>query len=101
MAAQSIVAGTDGSASAEKAVDRAGKLALALGATVHVVISYNDPAPGAWMAAASGFAVGEQFSDEEVRDARPSGSSQDRVTGWPRPASRRRPTSAAATRRRR
>ncbi len=67
MAAQSIVAGTDGSASAEKAVDRAGKLALALGATVHVVISYKDPSAGAWMAASSGFAVGDVFSDSDVK----------------------------------
>lgn len=68
MEGQSIVAGTDGSATAEQAVDHAGKLALALGATVHVVISYKDPAAGAWMAAANGFAVGEQFSDNEVRE---------------------------------
>ncbi len=64
---QSIVAGTDGSPTAEQAVDRAGKLALALGATVHVVISYRDPAAGSWVAAASGFAVGDSFSDEEVK----------------------------------
>src|SRR5579864_3057085 len=64
---QSIVAGTDGSASAEKAVDRAGELARVMGATVHVVISYKDPAAGAWMAAASGFAVGEAFSDADLR----------------------------------
>lgn len=68
MAMQSIVAGTDGSASAEKAVDQAGELARALGATVHVVISYRDPAAGAWMAAANGFAVSEQFSDAELRE---------------------------------
>jgi nucleotide-binding universal stress UspA family protein len=68
VAAQSIIAGTDGSASAEKAVDRAGRLALALGATVHVVISYQDPAAGTWMAAANGFAIGQQFSDDDVRE---------------------------------
>jgi nucleotide-binding universal stress UspA family protein len=67
MAAQSIVAGTDGSPSAERAVDRAGKLALALGATVHVVIGYRDPSAGAWIAAANGFAVAQSFSDEEAR----------------------------------
>ena len=37
MATPSIVAGTDGSPTAERAVDHAGRLALALGATVHVV----------------------------------------------------------------
>ncbi|MGO9822835.1 MAG: universal stress protein [Solirubrobacteraceae bacterium] len=81
MAAQSIVAGTDGSASAEKAVDRAGRLALALGATVHVVISYKDPAAGAWMAAASGFAVSEPFSDDDVREEaeRIAARSRDRL----------------------
>ena len=68
MAGQSIVAGTDGSASAEKAVDRAGVLARALGATVHVVISYKDPAAGAWVAAANGFAISESFSDAEVKE---------------------------------
>ncbi len=68
MAGQSIVAGTDGSASAEKAVDRAGVLARALGATVHVVISYKDPAAGAWIAAANGFAISESFSDAEVKE---------------------------------
>jgi nucleotide-binding universal stress UspA family protein len=37
MSSDPIVAGTDGSASAELAVDRAGELARALGAPVHVV----------------------------------------------------------------
>ena len=37
MSSDPIVAGTDGSASAEIAVDRAGELAQALDATVHVV----------------------------------------------------------------
>jgi nucleotide-binding universal stress UspA family protein len=70
MAGQSIVAGTDGSASADRAVDRAGALALALGAKVHVVMSYWDPTSGgAWMAAAGGFAVGETFSDADAKAA--------------------------------
>ena len=34
---------------------------------MHVVISYRDPAAGSWVAAASGFAVGDSFSDEEVK----------------------------------
>lgn len=68
MAGQSIIAGTDGSVSAEKAVDRAGVLARALGATVHVVISYKDPSAGAWVAAANGFAITESFSDAEVKE---------------------------------
>ena len=68
MAEQSIVAGTDGSPTAEKAVDRAGALARALGATVHVVISYKDQSAGAWMAAANGFAIAESFSDADVKE---------------------------------
>lgn len=68
MATQSIVAGTDGSPSAERAVDRAGRLALALGATLHVVNCYRDgPPTSSWMAAANGFAVGEAFSQEQAR----------------------------------
>ena len=42
----SIVVGTDGSETAERAVDRAGVIARALGATVHVLSAYTrDPAP--------------------------------------------------------
>jgi nucleotide-binding universal stress UspA family protein len=39
---ESIVVGTDGSERAERAVDRAGELARALGATVHVVSAYSE-----------------------------------------------------------
>ncbi len=39
---ESIVVGTDGSDTAERAVDRAGAIARALGATVHVVSAYSD-----------------------------------------------------------
>jgi nucleotide-binding universal stress UspA family protein len=43
---ESIVVGTDGSETAERAVERAGVIARALGATVHVVSGYSrDPAP--------------------------------------------------------
>jgi nucleotide-binding universal stress UspA family protein len=43
---QPIVVGTDGSETAERAVDRAGVIARALGATVHVVGGYSRyPAP--------------------------------------------------------
>jgi nucleotide-binding universal stress UspA family protein len=64
---QSIVAGTDGSPSAERAIDRAGKLALALGATVHVVNCYRDPGSQAWAAAAGGFSVSEMYDDHEAK----------------------------------
>jgi nucleotide-binding universal stress UspA family protein len=39
---QSIVVGTDGFEPAERAVDRAGAIARAFGATVHVVSVYSD-----------------------------------------------------------
>jgi nucleotide-binding universal stress UspA family protein len=39
---QSIVVGTDGSDTAERAVDRAGAIARAFGATVYVVSVYSD-----------------------------------------------------------
>ena len=39
---QSNVVGTDGSDTAERAVDRAGAIARAFGATVHVVSVYSD-----------------------------------------------------------
>jgi nucleotide-binding universal stress UspA family protein len=63
---QSIVVGTDGSASAGRAVTKAGELARALEATVHVVSCYNQHSNGAWLAAAGGIAVGE-VTDEESR----------------------------------
>ncbi len=67
MAARSIVTGTDGSPSAEQAVDRAGQLALALGATVHVVNCYKSVSPGVGMAAAQGFAVSDLVSEGQLR----------------------------------
>ena len=39
---ESIVVGTDGTDSAERAVDRAGAIARVFGATVHVVSAYSD-----------------------------------------------------------
>jgi nucleotide-binding universal stress UspA family protein len=39
---ESIIVGTDGSETAERAVDRAAALAQAFGATVHVVSVYSD-----------------------------------------------------------
>jgi nucleotide-binding universal stress UspA family protein len=60
------VAGTDGSETAQLAVDRAGELAHALGATVHVVSSYATTSPGAWMAAAGGVAFAELPTAQEA-----------------------------------
>jgi nucleotide-binding universal stress UspA family protein len=42
MESESIVVGTDGSDTAERAVDRAGAIARAFGATVYVVSVYSD-----------------------------------------------------------
>lgn len=41
-ARESIVVGTDGTETAERAVDRAAAIARAFGATVHVVSAYSD-----------------------------------------------------------
>jgi nucleotide-binding universal stress UspA family protein len=60
-----IVVGTDGSTTAERAVDRAGELALALGVVVHVVTSCASISTGAMMAAAGGVSVPSLLSDEE------------------------------------
>ena len=62
-----IVVGTDGSASASLAVARAGELARALDATVHVVSAYSQNPNGAWMAAAGGVAVAE-MDDYDARE---------------------------------
>lgn len=57
MSVAPIVVGTDGSPTANQAVDKAGELGKALGARVDVVMSFN-PMPGsAWMASAGGVAV--------------------------------------------
>ncbi len=65
MAAQPIVVGTDGSPTADIAVEKAGELALALGATVHVVSSYAPT--GSWMASTGGIAVAELVSLEAAQ----------------------------------
>jgi nucleotide-binding universal stress UspA family protein len=46
-----IVAGTDGSATAERAVDKAAELAAALGTELHLVMAYDTGVNAAWMAA--------------------------------------------------
>jgi nucleotide-binding universal stress UspA family protein len=53
MSSDPIVAGTDGSATAERAVDKAVELAQALGAKVHLVSAYSSVSSGARMAAAA------------------------------------------------
>src|SRR5947209_8671655 len=68
MSSDPIVAGTDGSATAERAVDRAAELARALGARVHVVTAYSTSS-GAWMAAASGIAPAVADDEDARRQA--------------------------------
>jgi nucleotide-binding universal stress UspA family protein len=63
----SIVAGTDGSESASRAIVKAGELARALDCTVHVVSCYREGSNGAWMAAAGGLTVGDVMSSEDAR----------------------------------
>ena len=52
-----IVAGTDGSATAELAVDKAAELARALGTQMHVATAYPAGSARAWMAATAGTAM--------------------------------------------
>ncbi len=58
-----IVAGTDGSATAERAITKAGELAAALDATLHIVTSFDARPTVAWVAGAelvSGVALAEE-----------------------------------------
>lgn len=61
-----IVAGTDGSETAEQAVMRAGELARAFGSTVHLVSAYRRMSDSAWMAAGAGMAVPSPGEDDEL-----------------------------------
>ena len=63
-----IIAGTDGSASAERAVAKAAQIAGALGETLHIVTSYKDPERTAYMAALGGVPVDVGAVDNETRD---------------------------------
>jgi nucleotide-binding universal stress UspA family protein len=62
-----IVVGTDGSDTAERAVARAGELARALGATVHVVSSHRAP-HSLGMAASGGIVLPDTSADEQLRN---------------------------------
>src|SRR5262249_37745205 len=67
MTSDPIVVGTDGSPSAQLAVDRAGDLAQARGAGLHVGDSYSAASGGPWMAAGGGLAVAEMPAVEEAQ----------------------------------
>jgi nucleotide-binding universal stress UspA family protein len=68
MSSDPIVAGTDGSATAEVAVDKAAELAQALGARVHVVTAYSSASSDGWMASAA-MAVPVVVDDGSARQA--------------------------------
>ena len=69
MSSDPIVAGTDGSATAEVAVDKAAELARALGAGVHIVTAYSSPSSSAWMAAAAMTVPTDVVDDGNARQA--------------------------------
>jgi nucleotide-binding universal stress UspA family protein len=52
-----VVVGTDGSATATRAVTRAGELAAALGAPLHIVMCCENHSTATWATAAAGVAV--------------------------------------------
>ena len=66
MSSDPIVAGTDGTATAKLAVNRAAELARALGARLHVVTAYSSNSSGAWMAGAAGIAVVDAPDDDRA-----------------------------------
>ena len=64
MAGQPIVVGTDGSATAGSAVEKAGELAVALKVPLYVVMSYKLVASSASLAAAGGVYVDPLVANE-------------------------------------
>jgi nucleotide-binding universal stress UspA family protein len=64
----SIVAGTDGSESATRAILKAGELARALDCAVHVVSCYRENSNGAWLAATGGVAIANAVHPDEARE---------------------------------
>jgi nucleotide-binding universal stress UspA family protein len=83
MSADPIVVGTDGSSTAERAVDTAGQLAAALDATVHVVMSYRAVSASAGPAACAGVWVDPLATSEASRARAESAvaAAQDRLEG--------------------
>ena len=60
-----IVVGTDGSSTANRAVDKAGELAAALGVPLHVVMSYKSAIASASLAIDGGVVIDPVTLDEE------------------------------------
>ena len=67
MSTAPIVVGTDGSVTAERAVDKAGELAAALGAPLHVIMSYKTITSSAALAISGGIAADPVTADAELR----------------------------------
>ena len=65
---ESIIVGTDGSDTAERAVDRAGVIAGAFGATVHVVSVYSDDKTPLVGAGRQGSRAGAQHNIDRARE---------------------------------
>lgn len=65
MSADPIVVGTDGSPTADRAVDKAGELAAALSAPVHVVMSYKAVSASSASLAAAGGVVIDPLAESE------------------------------------
>jgi nucleotide-binding universal stress UspA family protein len=65
-AAGPIVAGTDGSDRAERAVARAAQLARALNTSVHLVSAYKRASESAWVVAGGGMGVAAMADDDEL-----------------------------------
>jgi nucleotide-binding universal stress UspA family protein len=70
MAKGSIVVGTDGSERAERAVDRAGELARALGVKVNIVSAYSEAADGPLIPLATPAAPATQVRAESEKHLR-------------------------------
>jgi nucleotide-binding universal stress UspA family protein len=68
MSSDPVVVGTDGSATAELAVNRAAELAQALGAPLHVVTAYSVGSSGMWMAGAAGMPVAAAAEEEHAQN---------------------------------
>jgi nucleotide-binding universal stress UspA family protein len=67
MSTDPIVVGTDGSATAQQAVDKAGELAAAMDASVYVLMSYSALSASAALAASSGVWVDPVATSEASR----------------------------------
>ena len=82
---KTLVVGTDGSPTADKAVQAAAELARALGSALHIVTAFRPPRPG--MGAASGGAlvdsgVGQALAEESALAV--GEDAVDEIRRWPR-----------------